>query len=260
MPVPGDVVAARELGDERTVVDEIHPRTSMVQRQSAGGRRTLMAANIDTLIAVAALAEPPLRLELIDRLIAFAERNELGFILVLTKADLAKSHLAGEVVSLYEAPPLEYPVLVLNPRASIGVETFRERTAGSHALLVGPSGVGKSTLFARLGGASVVGEVSKIGRGRQTTSAGRLFKFSDGFLIDSPGIGEFVLGPIEVPELVECFRDLREPAKICRFRDCRHVAEPDCGVRAAVEAGTVALSRYESYLAILAEAAEAVVW
>ena len=260
MPVPGDVVAAQELGDGRTVVDEISPRTSTVQRQSAGGRRTVMAANIDTLVAVAALAEPPLRLELIDRLIAFAERNELGFVLALTKADLAENGLARDVTSLYEGPPLDYTALVLNPRASIGIETFRERIAGRHALLVGPSGVGKSTLFGRLGGASVVGEVSKIGRGRQTTSAGRLFKFSDGFLIDSPGIGEFVIGPIDVAELVECFRDLREPARHCRFRDCRHVAEPDCGVRAAVQAGMVALSRYESYLAILAEAAEAVVW
>ncbi len=260
MPVPGDVVDARELEDERTVIDGIRPRASTVQRQNTRGRRTVMAANIDTLVTVAALADPPLHLELIDRLIAFAERNELTVILALTKADLAGDDVIARVVSLYEAPPLDYPTLLLNPRAGTGVDAFRKRIAGHHALLVGQSGVGKSTLFTRLGGTSVVGEVSKTGRGRQTTSAARLFMFEDGFLIDSPGIGEFVLGPLEPAELVACFRDLREPATRCRFRDCRHLTEPGCGVRAAVEAGTVARSRYASYAAILAEATEAMVW
>lgn len=260
MPVPGDVVDARELEDERTVIDAIHPRGSTVQRQSARGRRTIMAANIDTLVIVAALTDPPLRLELVDRLIAFAERNDLAISLALTKADLVERDAASAVVSLYEAPPLDYPTLLLNPRIGSGVDAFRERITGRHALLVGQSGVGKSTLFARLGGTSIVGEVSKIGRGRQTTSAGRLFTFGDGFLIDSPGIGEFVLGPIDPPELIACFRDLREPATRCRFRDCRHLSEPGCGVRAAVEAGSLAQSRYASYAAILAESTEAMVW
>jgi len=260
MPVPGDVVDARELEDGRTVVERLHPRVSTVERRNAGGRRTIMAANIDTLVIVAALTEPPLQLELIDRLIAFAERNGLAVILAFTKADLTGEATAKQIASLYEASPLDYPVVILNPRAGTGIDTFRERIGGRRALLVGQSGVGKSSLFARLGGTSVVGEVSRSGRGRQTTTAARLFSFADGFLIDSPGIGEFGLGPIEQAELVECFRDLRGFAPHCRFRDCRHRAEPGCAVRAAAEAGKIAASRYASYLAILAESAEAVVW
>jgi ribosome biogenesis GTPase len=260
MLVTGDVVDARELEDGRTVVDRVHPRASRIERQSAGGRKTVMAANIEALVAVAALVDPPLRLELVDRLIAFAEHNALEMVLVFTKADLAEPGAAAAVAGLYTRPPLGYPVLTINPRLGTGVDEFRAHIAGRHALLVGASGVGKSSLFGKLGGTSVVGEVSRAGRGRQTTSAARLFSFADGFLVDSPGIGEFVLGRMEPAELVECFRDLREPATRCRFRDCRHVSEPGCGVRAAVEAGSVAPSRYASYLAILAEAAEAMVW
>lgn len=260
MLVPGDVVDARMLDEERTVVDDVRPRSSTVERTSAGGRRTIMAANTDSLVAVAALVDPPLRLELIDRLIVFAERNALDVVLAFTKADLAGPEAAARVEALYEAPPLGYTALVLNPRTGDGIAAFTATIAGRKALLVGPSGVGKSSLFGKLGGTSVVGEVSKTGRGRQTTTAARLYRFSDGFLIDSPGIGEFVLGPMEPGELVGYFKDLREPATRCRFRNCRHLREPGCEVRAGVAAGTIAESRYQSYVAILAEAAEAMVW
>lgn len=260
MLVPGDVVDARELEDGRTVVERVHARAAIVERRSGGGRRTVMAANLDTLVVVAALVDPPLHLELVDRLVAFAEHNALEALLVLTKGDLAGADAIERTVALYESPPLGYVALPLNPRAGEGVAAFRERISGRHALLVGQSGVGKSSLFTKLGGTSVVGEVSKTGRGRQTTSAARLFLFEDGFLIDSPGIGEFVLGPMEPAELVACFRDLREPATRCRFRDCRHLTEPGCGVRAAVAGGSVAASRYASYAALLAEAAEAMIW
>lgn len=258
MLVPGDVVDARELDEEHVVVDRRHPRSSTVERESGGGRRTTMAANIELLVIVAALVEPPLHYELVDRLVAFAERNGLAVMLVLTKADLAGEESAARAAAIYTA--LGYTVLTLNPRSGEGVEAFRARIAGRHALLVGASGVGKSSLFAKLGGTSVVGEVSKLGRGRQTTSTARLFRFAEGFLIDSAGIGEFVLGALEPAELAGLFREFPAPASRCRFRDCRHLTEPECGVRTEVEIGRIAPSRYASYRAILAEATEAMVW
>jgi ribosome biogenesis GTPase len=254
------MVDVRELDAEHTVVERVHPRTSTVGRRNAGGRETVMAANVGGLVIVASFVDPPLRLELVDRLIAFAECHALEAILVLTKADLVRPEVAESTLSLYRSDPLNYVTLQLNPRAGAGVEEFRNLIAGRCALLVGPSGVGKSTLFGKLGGTSVVGEVSRHGRGRQTTTAARLFQFGGGFLIDSAGIGEFVSERLEPGELVAAFRDLREPATRCRFRDCRHLTEPGCGVREAVAAGVVAASRYRSYTAILAEASEAVVW
>ena len=120
-------------------------------------------------------------------------------------------------------------------------------------MLVGVSGVGKSSIFRALGGDTPVGEVSRYGLGRQTTTVGRLYRLDDGFLIDSPGINEFGLGKIDAQSLATAFREMREPSLRCRFTDCTHLQEPGCAVRAGVEQGTIAASRYASYRKILLE-------
>jgi ribosome biogenesis GTPase len=87
--------------------------------------------------------------------------------------------------------------------------------------------------------------------GRQTTTAARLYRLPSGFLIDSPGVNEFGLGPITASELVQGYREMREPATTCRFTDCTHLVEPGCGVQAAVADGRIAASRYHSYKSLL---------
>jgi ribosome biogenesis GTPase len=170
-------------------------------------------------------------------------------LVVLTKPDLADDEATGGLQALYES--LGYEVLVVNPKAGVNVEGLRKAIERRHALLCGVSGVGKSSIFRALGGDAVVGDVSRHGLGRQTTTAARLYRMPDGFLIDSPGVAEFGLGAITAPELVEGFREMRELAPRCRFTDCSHLHEPDCAVRAAVAAGSIAESRYESYRRIL---------
>jgi ribosome biogenesis GTPase len=125
--------------------------------------------------------------------------------------------------------------------------------AGHQTLLIGQSGVGKSSLFAALGGGGgTIGAVSKTGQGRQTTTSARLQRFGAGFLIDSPGVGEFELQGVPWREVVDGFIEFRELAPTCRFRDCTHRTEPGCSVRAAVEGGVISPGRYGSYLAIVA--------
>ncbi|HEY5340161.1 MAG TPA: ribosome small subunit-dependent GTPase A, partial [Candidatus Aquilonibacter sp.] len=138
-------------------------------------------------------------------------------------------------------------------RAGENVEALRAELGLRHALLCGNSGVGKSSIFLALGGQGNVGAVSRHGMGRQTTSAARLYRLPNGFLIDSPGVNEFGLGKIEPGELVAGFREMREPATGCRFTDCTHLREPGCGVREALAAGRIAASRYASYERILLE-------
>jgi ribosome biogenesis GTPase len=208
-----------------------------------------MAANVDTMVTVTALADPPPRLLTLDQLLAFAELEDIGALVVLTKPDLADDEATGGLQALYES--LGYEVLVVNPKAGVNVEGLRKAIERRHALLCGVSGVGKSSIFRALGGDAVVGDVSRHGLGRQTTTAARLYRMPDGFLIDSPGVAEFGLGAITAPELVEGFREMRELAPRCRFTDCSHLHEPDCAVRAAVAAGSIAESRYESYRRIL---------
>jgi ribosome biogenesis GTPase / thiamine phosphate phosphatase len=251
MPVPGDVVQVRVLEDGQAVVERIEPRGFTLERRSAAGRAKTMAANVDLLVTVTALANPPPRPVTLDQLLAFAEVEAVAAAVVFTKPDLSDPVQMRALLELYRG--LEYPTLAVNPKMGENVEALRELIRGRRALLVGNSGVGKSTIFRALGGDTPVGDVSRFGLGRQTTTAGRLYRLGTGFLIDSPGINEFGLGVIDARGLTQAFREMREPALRCRFADCSHLQEPDCAVQAAVAQQQIAPSRYASYRKILLE-------
>jgi ribosome biogenesis GTPase len=248
MPVPGDVVHVRILEDDRAVVDRVEPRTFALERRTVEGRSKTMAANVDTLITVTALANPAPRTITLDQLLAFAELEDIAAAVVFTKPDLATDDEQRRLVETYAA--LDYPIIVTNPKLGENVEALRAFLHGRHALLCGISGVGKSTIFRALGGESSIGDLSRHGLGRQTTTTARLYRRSDGFLIDSPGVNEFGLGAIAPRELAEAFREMREPALHCRFGDCTHLHEPGCAVREALERGAIASSRYASFVKI----------
>ncbi len=251
MPVPGDVVQVRILEDDRTVVDRIEPRGFTLERRSIVGRTKTMAANIDLLVTVTALANPPPRLVTLDQLLAFAEVEEIEAAIVFTKPDLGDPAQTKSLLALYLR--LGYPTISVNPKKGDNVDALRDLIRGRRAMLVGISGVGKSSIFRALGGDTPIGDVSRYGLGRQTTTAGRLYRIGTGFLIDSPGINEFGLGAIDAQSLTQSFREMREPALRCRFADCTHVQEPDCAVQAAVAEGRIAPSRYAGYRKILLE-------
>ncbi|MDQ6826984.1 MAG: ribosome small subunit-dependent GTPase A [Candidatus Eremiobacteraeota bacterium] len=250
MLVPGDVVMVAPLDDDGVVVDRVEKRRSVLNRRSDNRTKT-MAANIDLLAIVCALANPPPRTVLLDQLLVFSELNGIAPVLIFTKADLAEAADAREVPELYRR--LGYRTLVANPKAGEGVGELKEALFDRHAFLVGVSGVGKSSIFRVLGGESIVGDVSRFGLGKQTTSAARLVRLGTGFLIDSPGVSEFGLDGLSVAELIHGFVEMRAPAAHCRFTDCEHRTEPACGVRAALADRHIARSRYESYCHILTQ-------
>jgi ribosome biogenesis GTPase len=188
---------------------------------------------------------------MIDRLVAFGAQHDVAVALVLTKADLAGEAAADAVAKIYQ--PLGVRVLVVQPKSGEGVARLRDFAASRRALLIGQSGVGKSSIFRALGGTGLVGELSRHGRGRQTTTSARLVRQGSGFLIDSPGIGEFTLDAQTPAQVAALFVEMAEPASHCRFTDCRHLTEPDCAVRAALAAGAIAPSRYASYREIVTE-------
>jgi ribosome biogenesis GTPase len=249
--VPGDLVVATPLDDERVVIDRRLPRDFALERTTAGGRTKTMAANVDAIAIVAAFARPAIHLTMIDELLAFAELHDLYPAIVLTKSDVLDDPIAqAAIVDLYRH--LGYAVFVVNPKTREGTEAIERELSRRRTLLVGQSGVGKSSLFAALGGVSVVGDVSKIGRGKQTTTTGRLHRFAAGFLIDSPGVGEFELVGYSQGQIASGFPEIAAAAPGCRFADCTHRSEPNCAVGTAVAAGRIAASRYASYLAMLA--------
>jgi ribosome biogenesis GTPase / thiamine phosphate phosphatase len=251
MPVPGDVVEVRLLDDGQALVDSIGPRRLTLKRRTSDGRAKTMAANVDLLVIVTALADPLPRLVTLDQLLAFAEFERLPAAVLFTKPDLGDPTERDALVAIYRR--LGYATIVINPKRGENLEELRTMIRGHHAMLVGNSGVGKSTIFRALGGDSAIGEVSRYGLGRQTTAAARLYRLGDGFLIDSPGINEFGLGSAEPKELTRAFREMREAALHCRFADCSHLQEPDCAVQAEVAEGRIAQSRYASYRKILLE-------
>jgi ribosome biogenesis GTPase len=254
MPVPGDVATVRLLDDEGAIVERLEPRGFTLQRRTPGGRSKTMAANVDMLVTVTALANPPPRLATLDQLLAFAELEQIEAVVVFTKPDLADPVERERLPSLYRA--LGYPTIVVNPKRNENLEPLRDLIRTHRAMLAGNSGVGKSTIFRALGGQAAVAEVSRFGLGRQTTTTARLYRIGDGFLIDSPGVNEFGLGAITAPELAEGFREIRAAAPRCRFTDCAHLREPGCAVLEAVAAGEIAASRHAGYAKILEQSAK----
>ena len=254
MPVPGDIVSVRMLEDGGAVIDRIEKRDFTLERRTVGGRSKTMAANVNMLVTVTALADPPPRLVTLDQLLAFAELENVAAVVVFTKPDLADPLETQRLATIYRE--LDYPTIVANPKRDENVETLRGLIRTHRAMLAGNSGVGKSTIFLALGGEGAVGDVSRFGLGRQTTSTARLYRLGDGFLIDSPGVNEFGLGTIGPQELAYGFREMREPVQRCRFTDCTHLREPDCAVRKALAEGRIAPSRYASYAKILTERSE----
>lgn len=256
MLVPGDRVYAERRDDGSAFVRERLERTSALERHTPGGRKKIMAANINTVLVAAAFDRPTLNMPMLDELIAFGELHNLEATLVFSKADLVSTEAAAAVTTTYR--DLGYAVFVVDARTGSGVPELSAYLAERETLIIGSSGVGKSTLFAALGGEAVIGEVSeRTGQGRQTTSSGRLHRFTAGTLIDSPGIGEFSLEGVEPAEVATLWRELRALLGNCRFLDCRHLEEPDCKLLAAVSAGKVAPSRHMSYRRAYARLTEA---
>ena len=244
---PGDAVSIRH-----EKVAAIAPRRTALSRTDPANpnRERVIAANIDLLVIVAAIEDPPFRPGLIDRYLVAAARGGVQPILCINKVDLC--------VDTAVADPwheMGVPVVFCSTRTGVGINDLRDLLAGSLAVLAGHSGVGKSSLLNALADElhARTGAVSEhTGKGRQTTTSARLYELRNGArIIDTPGIRELGLGRVTPAELRFAFTDFA--AFQCRFRDCTHRAEPDCGVRASVESGAVSKARYSSYLRIAGE-------
>lgn len=260
--VAGDEVEWDEDEQGTRVVEDILPRRNLFRRRAAGqpGREQAIAANLDRVLLVASLAEPTLKEGLIDRVSVAAELCEVPFAVALSKTDLAEREPAERTAARYRA--IGYPVHTVSARQGDGVPELYETLKGSRTLVIGHSGVGKSTLLnafePSLG--LRIGAVNPVtGRGRQTTTAGLLCRLQDGTeIVDTPGFRAFAPCGVAPEDLIVGFPDLAEHAMRCRFPRCGHKSEPGCGVTAAVASGQASRERYESFLRLREEMAEEV--
>ena len=250
--VCGDGVRIERLDSQQGVIETLVPRKSLLYR-SEPGREKLIAANVTQIVIVVA-TDPPFSDELITRCIVAAESQGIAVLIVLNKCDLA-ARLAAAAAILEPYERLGYRVLRLTARRD--VRPLAEHLSHHLSLLIGQSGMGKSTLINALipGAHAPTREVSHLLRtGRHTTTHARLYRPSaQSALIDSPGLTAFGLHHLSSAEIAEAFIELRPLLGNCRFRNCRHDREPDCCVQAALSRGEIDPRRFAAFRALCAE-------
>jgi ribosome biogenesis GTPase len=252
----GDWVQVRGGGEE-AVIQAIEPRRSALCRTSRG-RRHVIVANVDQALIVASAAQPTLKPGLVDRLIVAAESSGIRPVICINKLDLTDPARFVPFAGVYAR--MGYDVILCSAVTGMGIDRLRQALAGTVTAVVGQSGVGKSSLLnavdpeLRL----PVGEVSRDNdKGRHTTTTARLLPLAlGGMLVDTPGVRQFQLWELVPAEVPAAFRDLRPLANRCRFPDCTHTHEGDCGVKDAVADGLLDTRRWESCCHLAAAATE----
>ncbi|MBF0124452.1 MAG: ribosome small subunit-dependent GTPase A [Magnetococcales bacterium] len=256
-PAAGDQVVWRPGKTAgQGVIEAISPRHSELRRPGTQGRWQTVAANIDRLVVI--FSPDRFVMGLADRYLIVAAVAGIEAILVVNKQDV----LQGKEFRSYRQElkrdlkiyrRMGYLTQLVSAHSGKGLPWLTEQLVGRNTLLVGQSGVGKSSLIRHwITDEEIrVGQVNAIGRGRQTTSAARLYHLPQGGnIIDSAGIRALALQGIPAHRVVDYFRDVSKYAGKCRFSDCRHDAEPNCAVQAAVAKGKVDPRRLVSLHAI----------
>lgn len=244
----GDRVQFRISGPTEGIIERVEPRHGVISRNSRGRQHTLVA-NVDQMIIVSSAAEPYLKPNLIDRLLVTAERNHLRPVVVINKVDLIDPASLQPLIGVYSR--MGYVVLPISATTGLGVDRVHHVLAGKASVVVGQSGVGKSSLLnaiepeLKLHVSTVSSDSQK---GRHTTTTAQLLRLRcGGYIVDTPGVRQFQLWDVEPAEVAGYFRDLRPYVNHCRYPDCTHQHETDCAIKDAVADGRLDTRRYESY-------------
>jgi len=249
-----------DINDDGTgIIKAIGPRHNKLSRRAAGrrvGKEHVIIANVDAAWIVQSVQEPKFNGGLVDRFLVMAEAWEIPAGIIINKSDLIDERSADAMDFWSEVyVDLGYPVVFTSTKTGDGVDTLREALAGNIHVVVGASGVGKSSLINSLEPLAMqrTGEVSvRTRKGKHTTTFAELIPLANGgYIGDTPGLREYGLVDIEPSELGHYFVEIRETLHDCRYPNCTHDHEPGCHVKEAVEAGEIVLERYESYLNML---------
>ena len=237
----GDWVSIQIINGEQAVIESVQPRQSLLYRQDAW-KSKLIAANVTQLLIMVA-AEPSPSEALLQRALIAAEAAHIRAVIVINKADLPSTAALQEKLSFYEK--LGYEIITLSALGNVDI--LRDKLRGETNILLGQSGMGKSTLTNALLGEAIARTQTisaALDSGKHTTTHAQLYDLDASTkLIDSPGLQEFGLHHLAATDLLDYFPDLRHLIGQCRFHNCTHRAEPNCAVKAAAERGEVSAER-----------------
>tara|TARA_R110002049_G_scaffold122999_1_gene278045 strand:- start:3985 stop:4881 length:897 start_codon:yes stop_codon:yes gene_type:complete len=247
-PVCGDHVEAASLPDEPDwIITAIQPRRNALDRPNSRGQTEVLAANIDLLVVVAA-ATPKPDWFIVDRYLCAAELMPAKAAVVFNKTDLAEPDDSA-ILDVYRK--LGYATFATSAIDGSGIDSLAQLLRQQTALIVGQSGVGKSSIINYLSDISKqkTGSVSdKSGEGKHTTVNSAMLPLrGGGHIIDSPGVRDYAPALNSQQDAANGYREVRAAAEHCRFANCKHLREPGCAVKAAVENGEIDERRYESY-------------
>jgi ribosome biogenesis GTPase len=248
LSVAGDQVIFQATDNNKGIVTALFKRDNMLKRSNK-----LIATNIDELCLIVAI-EPHYQFDLIDRYLIVAENQNLPIRLIVNKIELSSNIKQVKIdFAMYEA--IGYPVSYLSVKAQTGIDTLKAQLNDKTQIFLGQSGVGKSSLINELIPelnlrVNQISTKSKLGK--HTTTNTTLYHIpSGGDLIDSPGVREFHLDNLSNKEILNGFKEFKPFINQCKFRNCAHINEPNCGVKNALETDDIHPKRYVSYLALI---------
>lgn len=243
----GDRVVYTATGDAVGAIEQILPRDSFLKRPEV--------ANVNQAILTFAASHPRVDFGLLDRFLVLAELSEIPAVICINKIDMADPEELKPDLAIYER--MGYPVLLVSAKTGVGIAQLQKILYDKVSVFAGPSGVGKSSLLNAIepGLSLTTGELSqKIGRGKHTTRVAELLVlYGGGFVVDTPGFSFTEFIEMNPEDLRFQYREFRDILAGCHFSSCIHQKEPQCAVKNAVTAGTIAASRYESYCELLQE-------
>jgi len=254
------VVIQRALdatGESQNVVIAVKERTNLLKKAGFAGAIKPVAANIGQLVIVTALNPKP-NPYLIDRYLTAAENLPASAVIVINKIDLANSEskeIVADLTDLYQG--IGYRVIGTSIKQNIGLEELSDALSNTTSILVGLSGVGKSSIVkAILPKENIkIGETSEAtGEGKHTTTVSALYHLKDdGIIIDSPGVRDFTPTCNSLEEITRGFVDVQQFNGTCKFSNCSHQNEPGCAMRQAVKDGRLNEQRFNNYLRMIQE-------
>lgn len=253
--VTGDRVSWQRNEQGHASIYELHERHGILARETKDKHQKIIAVNVDVVLVVCT-HKPIFKTGLVDRYLAACELAGIAAWIIFNKTDTIPTHLQDEITAtfaLYEK--IGYPVYYISAKTNAGLEPVMTALRGKTAVLVGQSGVGKSTIIGAVipSASPRVASISNASnKGRHTTTHTEIYHLDESTrLIDSPGIREFGLRSTDRALLAEGFREFRPFMDACRFRDCQHTGEPACAIDKAVREGKIEAARLESYRNIL---------